>query len=128
MYRSLPVRDPSSLVVFHVDDHSPGLTSSDNSQSVFSYPMYRDLRDRSAVTDGVIARAGTAVSISWNGQTERARAEIVSGNLFDVLGVRPQFGRLLAADDDGAPGAHPVLVLSHDYWVRRFGADAERQR
>jgi len=123
VYRSLPVRDPRSLVVFHVDDHSPGHRSSDNSQSVFSYPMYKDLRDRSAVTSGVIARAGAAVSISWNGQTERARAEIVSGNLFDVLGVRAQLGRLLSADDDGAPGAHPVVVLSHDYWVRRFGAD-----
>jgi predicted permease len=123
VYRSLPVRDPRSLVVFHVDDHSPGRVSSDNSQSVFSYPMYRDLRDRSPVTNGVIARAGQHVSISWNGQTERARAEVVSGNLFDVLGVSAQLGRLLSADDDGAPGARPVVVLSHDYWVRRFGAD-----
>jgi len=123
VYRSLPVRDPRSLVVFHVDDHGPGHRSADNSQSVFSYPMYKDLRDRSVVTSGVIARSHAPVSISWNGQTERARAEIVSGNLFDVLGVRPQIGRLLSADDDGAPGAHPVVVLSHDYWVRRFGAD-----
>jgi predicted permease len=123
VYRSLPVRDPGSLVVFHVDDHSSGQTSQDNSQSVFSYPMYRDLRDRSAVTSGIIARASAPVSISWSGQTERARAEIVSGNLFAVLGVRSQLGRLLSTDDDGAPGAHPVVVLSHDYWVRRFGAD-----
>jgi len=123
VYRSLPVRDPGSLVVFHVDDHSSGQTMQDNSQSVFSYPMYRDLRDRSPISSGVIARSGAPVSISWNGQTERARAEIVSGNFFDVLGVRAQLGRLLSAEDDGAPGAHPVVVLSHDYWVRRFGSD-----
>ena len=123
VYRSLPVRDPQSLVVFHVDDHSPGMTSQDNSQSVFSYPMYRDLRDRSPISSGVIARSSAPVSVSWNGQTERARAEIVSGNLFDVLGVRARLGRLLSAEDDGAPGAHPVVVLTYDYWVRRFGSD-----
>src|SRR6202451_2773219 len=43
LYRSLPVRDPKALVVFHVDEQSPGRSSSDNNQTVFSYPMYRDL-------------------------------------------------------------------------------------
>src|SRR5579863_817019 len=76
LYRSLPVRDPRSLIVCHVDEHSPGRSSSDNNQSVFSYPMYQDLRDRGAVFSGVIARAGVPVSVTWNGQTERARAEI----------------------------------------------------
>jgi predicted permease len=123
LYRSLPVRDPRALVVFHVDDHSSGDSSADNSQSVFSYPMYQDLRDRATVFDGVIARHGVAVSVSWNGQTERARTEIVSGNLFEVLGVTAAIGRTLTPEDDGAPGAHPVVMLSHDYWVRRFAAD-----
>ncbi len=123
LYRSLPVRDPRSLVIFHVDDHSSGSSMSDNSQSVFSYPMYQDLRDRAPAFDGVVARAGVAVSVSWNGQTERARAEVVSGNLFEVLGVSAAIGRSLTPEDDGAPGAHPVVMLSHDYWVRRFAAD-----
>jgi len=123
LYRSLPVRDPGSMVVFHVDDHSSGRSSKDNFQSVFSYPMYRDLRDRSTVFSGLVARSSAPVSISWNGQTERASAEIVSGNLLDVLGVSAERGRVLTAEDDGAPGAHPVVMLSHDYWVRRFAAD-----
>jgi len=123
LYRSLPVRDAKALVVLHVDDHSPGMSSSDNSESVFSYPMYRDLRDRGTVFNGVVARAGVAVSVSWNGQTERAGAEIVSGNLFQALGVSAAIGRTLAPEDDGAPGAHPVVMLSHDYWVRRFGGE-----
>jgi len=123
LYRSLPVRDPASLIVLQVDDHSPGWTTSDNNQSVFSYPMYRDLRDRGAVFSGVVARSGAPVSISWNGQTERARAEIVSGNFFEVLGVPALLGRTLTAEDDGAPGAHPVVMLGYDYWVRRFAAD-----
>ena len=127
LYRSLPVRDPKALVVFHVDEHSSGMSSSDNNQSVFSYPMYRDLRDKSPsggpVISGVVARAGLPVSVSWNGQTERARAEIVSGNLFEVLGVPAAIGRAFTPEDDGAPGAHPVVMLSHDYWVRRFAGD-----
>ena len=123
LYRALPVRDPRSLIVFHVDDHSSGLRSSDNNQSVFSYPLYRDLRDRSAGFSGVVARAGEPVSVSWNGQTERARAEIVSGNLFEVLGVSAAIGRAFTPEDDGAPGAHPVVMLSHDYWVRRFAGE-----
>jgi len=124
LYRSLPVHDPRSLVVFHVDDHSSGTSMSDNDQTVFSYPMYRDLRDGGSVFSGVIARAEAPVSLSWNNQTERAWAEIVSGNLFNVLGVSAEIGRALTPEDDGAPGAHPVVVLSHDYWVRRFGGDA----
>ena len=124
LYRSLPVRDPKALTVFHVDqEHSPGMSSSDNNESVFSYPMYRDLRDRSSVFSGVVARAGVAVSVSWNGQTERARAEMVSGNLFEVLGVSAAIGRTFTPEDDGAPGAHPVVMLSHDYWVRRFAGE-----
>ncbi len=123
LYRSLPVRDPQSLVILHVDEHSPGMSSSDNNESVFSYPMYRDFRDAHSTFSGVVARAGMPVSVSWNGQTERARAEMVSGNFFRVLGVSAAIGRTLTPDDDGAPGAHPVVMLSHDYWVRRFAGE-----
>ena len=52
-------------------------------------------------------------------------AEIVSGSYFAVLGVRPALGRLIAASDDRQPGAHPVVVLSHDFWTTRLGGDAD---
>ncbi len=123
MFRYLPVSDPARLVVFHTEGQREGRASSDNFEAVFSYPMYRDLRDRNQVFSGVIARSSAPVSLSYNGQTERARAEMVSGNFFDVLGVRPAIGRLFTQDDDGAPGAHPVVVLSHGYWKRRFGSN-----
>jgi predicted permease len=123
MFRFLPVADPARLVVFHTEGQRNGRSSSDNFEAVFSYPMYRDLRDRNQVFSGVIARSSAPVSLSYNGQTERARAEMVSGNFFDVLGVRPAIGRLLTQEDDSAPGAHPVVVLSHGYWKRRFGSN-----
>ncbi len=124
IFRFLPVADPESLVVFHADGQREGRSSSDNGEAVFSYPMYRDLRDRNRVFSGVIARSGAPVSVSYGGQTERAGVEMVSGNFFEVLGVRPAMGRLFTSDDDGAPGAHPVAVLSHGYWKRRFGGNA----
>jgi predicted permease len=125
LFRMLPVAAPERLVVFHADGNRDGRSTSDNGETVFSYPMYKDLRDRNQVFSGVIARSSAPVSVSYRAQTERARAEMVSGNFFRVLGVGPALGRLLVPDDDGAPGAHPVVVLSHSYWKSRFGQQGE---
>jgi predicted permease len=125
MFRLLPVAEPERLVVFHTEGQREGTSSSDNHEAVFSYPMYRDLRDRNQVLEGVIARSSAPVSFSAGGQTERARAEVVSGNFFEVLGVRAALGRVFTPDDDRLPGTHPVLVLSYGYWKRRFGGSQE---
>src|SRR5450756_2858144 len=89
---------------------------------VYKRQLYKDLRDRTEVFDGVIARASAPVSVSDGGTSERARAELVSGNLFPVLGVQPTLGRAIAPSDDTAPGASPVVMLSAAYWKKRFGA------
>src|SRR5579863_140955 len=120
MFRMLPVRQPERLVVLHTEGRREGWTSSDNDESVFSYPMYKNLRDRNQVFDGVIARATAQVSVSYGGETERSSAELVSGNFFEALGIRPALGRLFVPEDDGVPGAHPVVVLPYGYWKRRF--------
>ena len=125
MLRMLPVSEPERLVVLHTEGQREGWSSSDNNEAVFSYPMYKDLRDRNQVLDGVIARASGHATVSYGGETERAYAEMVSGNFFQVLGVRPALGRLFLPDDDAAPGANPVVVLSYGYWKRRLGANPE---
>jgi hypothetical protein len=71
----------------------------------------------------LLARCAYYWSVAGGGQTDFARGELVSGNYFDVLGVRPALGRLFNQEDDRIPGAHPVIVLSHGYWTSRFGAD-----
>jgi putative ABC transport system permease protein len=124
MVRSLRVTDPGRLVVFHVSDAFPGWSHSDNDETVFSYPLYTDLRDRSTEFGGVVARGGAMVSVSEGGASERAEAELVSGNLFAVLGVRPLLGRAITPADDGAPSGSPVVMLSSAYWVKRFDASA----
>jgi predicted permease len=85
--------------------------------------MYQDLRDRNSVFSGVIARGGTQMNVTYGDQTERVRGELVSGNFYEVLGVRPWAGRLFTQEDDRTPGAHPVAVLSYRFWESRFNKD-----
>jgi putative ABC transport system permease protein len=122
MLRMLPVHDPAHLVFLHREDDMDGTAVADNNESVFSYPMYRRLRGDGRAFSGVIARAGAAVTILYHGNAESVGADLVSGNFFGVLGVRAAAGRLFTPADDDAPMAHPVVVLSHAYWVKRFAA------
>jgi predicted permease len=112
----LPVDDPQSLVIVTRSDDAAGLGSS------FPYPFYRQLQD-SRVLDGVICRTGLNANVEVDGIAEPVSGELVSGNYFEVLGVRPHLGRLFVADDNRVPGGHPVVVLSYGYWRRRFGGD-----
>jgi len=124
MLRLLPVRNPQELVLLRSPGPKNGSTWSDDDEATsFSYPMYRDLRDRADVFAGLIAQYPFEVSIASGGQTSRGAAELVSGNSFAVLGVPSAAGRTLASSDDGAPGAGAVVVLSHGFWSRRFGKD-----
>jgi putative ABC transport system permease protein len=121
LLRALPVRDPAQLVVLSFAGPASGHIHSDGGNTPghrheFSYPMYRDLRDRNDVLSGLIAAASTPIGVTWNNRAEAVSAEMVSGNYFDVLGVQPALGRLFGASDETAPGANPVAVLSFDYW------------
>jgi hypothetical protein len=62
-------------------------------------------------------------SVSPGTAVEKAEAWLVSGNFFSVLGVGAHLGRTFTAEDDVVPGGHPVAVVSHGYWTRRFGRD-----
>ena len=126
LIRRLPVERPEELVVLRSPGPKGGYVWSDGDDAAsFSYPMYKDLRDRGAnVFSGLLARFAIPLSVAGAGQTERADGELVSGNYFEVLGVRPALGRVFSQEDDRAPGAHQVVVLSHAYWTRRFGADS----
>jgi len=120
LLRLLPVKDPDRLVLFENPGPFAGRQFNSNT---FSYAMYRDFRDRNAVFSGIVARFPTPLTLMANGQAERISGELVSGNYFDVLGVRAVVGRSLTPGDDRVPGAHPVVVLSHNYWMRRFAGD-----
>jgi putative ABC transport system permease protein len=119
--QTLPVRDPNQLVVLSSAGSHPGHLHSEGGDSEghlheFSYPMFRDLRERNPALSGLIAEAPATVGVTWNNHAEAVSAELVSGNYFDVLGVRPAVGRLLSQSDETAPGANQVAVVTFDYW------------
>ena len=125
MLRRLPVRNAEELVVLKSPGPKRGHVWSDGDDSeIFSYPLYKALAKNTAVFNGMLARFQFAASIASHGQTDRGSGELVTGNYFEVLGVRPTLGRVLSAADDDVQGAHPVIVLSHAYWERHFGGDA----
>ncbi|MDQ2712427.1 MAG: ABC transporter permease [Acidobacteriota bacterium] len=123
LLRTLPVKDPQRLVLFNwrgqfIGGSSRGLYDS------FSYPAYSDLRDGNpGVFTGIAAQYQDTVDISANGPAQRAVAELVSGNYFQVLGVKPAIGRAFTATDDKVKDGEPYAVLSYEFWQRRFGGD-----
>jgi predicted permease len=127
LLRSLPVHDPGQLVILSAPGNAWEGSSGNNGAGVeksFSYPMYRDLRDRGTAFDGLIATSPAPVGIVRNGASNVASAEIVSGNYFSVLGVEAAKGRMLTQADDTTPGGNPVAVVSFNYWKTHLGSDA----
>ena len=116
LLRSLPVDSPSEIV-------SVAVRGKDDSISAFSYPNYKDFRDRNEVLDGLLVYRFVPLSLSRGGVNERLWAYEVSGNYFDVLNVKAIHGRTFLPEEDKTPLSHPVVVLSYDAWQRRFGGD-----
>jgi len=126
LLRRLPVQNPSELVILRSPGPTTGHVWSDGDEAQsFSYPMYKGLRDTNSVFSGMLARFAFPATIAEHGQTERGSGELVSGNYFDVLGLRPVLGRLFMADDDRIPSAQPIVVLSYAYWTHRFGGNPD---
>jgi predicted permease len=120
LLRTLPVKHADQLVYFT----SPGPQSGSVwGENCFSYPMFQDFRDHNSVFDGVAARFATAVNLTYNNRSERIHAELVSGTWFDTLGLTTVIGRPLTVEDDRHPDAHPVTVLTYDYWKSRFNGN-----
>ncbi|MDE3165013.1 MAG: ABC transporter permease, partial [Acidobacteriota bacterium] len=119
--RLLPVRDPAQLVMIWSTGPHMGNNRGDRAAS---YPMYQDFQQRAPAFSYVFCRFRTSLSATFGGRTERVEGELVSGNYFQALGVKPALGRLFTPEeDDRAYKGHPVAVLSYQYWVARFGGD-----
>jgi putative ABC transport system permease protein len=121
LLRQLPVRAPDELVMLYQQGAHNG---SNMGSRMHSYPIYQEYRTRAEPLAEVICRRLTEASVSMDNQTERLEAEMVSGNFFTMLGVPAAIGRVFnSGDDDQIYQGHPVVVLSYDYWVRRFSRD-----
>ncbi|MDX1647098.1 MAG: ABC transporter permease [Longimicrobiales bacterium] len=88
-----------------------------------SFPAFRMIREEARTLSGVAGYSPDPFVIGEGANTEQVAGQYVTGTYFDVLGVRPHEGRLIQPADDVEPGAHPVAVLSHALWTRRYGGD-----
>jgi len=115
--RPLAVADPESLVsVASVRPEGPSL-------GTFSYLNYKDIRDRNDVLQGLSARSFVPMTVAFGGETDRVIGNLVTANYFDVLGVKPLLGRAFLPEEDRAPAAAPVVIISYGCWQRRYGGD-----
>ena len=121
--RPLPLKEPDRLVsLFTADERNRD--SQLGSFLPTSRLNFEDYRQKNQVFAALTAHGGAGLSISGGtGEPEQVGGEIVSGNYFDVLGAPMRLGRGFTADEDAAPGAAPVTVLSYGFWQRRFGGD-----
>ena len=124
LLRRLPVSHPEQLARLRFTGASPGHVDAygGDDQNYFSYPMYRDLRDKNQVFEGILASDQCQAGVQWNNAPDLASCEMVSGNYFQVLGVQPATGRVIVPSDD-VPNSAPVVVLSYNYWKTKFGSD-----
>jgi predicted permease len=118
LLRPRAVAEPTRLVeIYSGHSEVPFQTS--------SYPSYLDFRARNDVFTGLAAYGvGWQFRLGGAGEVEPVWGEVVSGNYFDVLGIRMHLGRGFAPDEDEVAGRNPVVVLSHGLWQRRFLGDA----
>ncbi|MBY0497677.1 MAG: ABC transporter permease [Cyanobacteria bacterium] len=85
-----------------------------------SWAEYQDLKPRLRSIDELVVSRMVPLNIGEAGRTERTYAQLVSGNLFTALHLRPVAGRFITTDETSRPGGEPVVVLSHDYWQTHF--------
>jgi hypothetical protein len=119
------VREPEQVVDIERTTNGSGF-------GTMSYPVFRYLREHTRTVESMAATATESAPLSMtivgpqlptSATSERVFGGLVSGTYFDVLKVRPALGRFFNADEDAIPGAHPVVVLSHQLWRDRFGSD-----
>jgi predicted permease len=119
LLRPLPVAAPDELVRVYT-------TTGDFTYGAHSQPGFRDLQEAGEVFEAVAAERFVELNLrAGDGQAQQVWGLLVSGNYFDALGLQPAAGRLIAPGDDVTSAGHPLAVLAHETWQRRFGGDVD---
>jgi predicted permease len=117
LLQSVPVAEPSRLLaVYTTDKKNPGF-------GPLSHLNWKDYARDGEVFEGVLGYDWTPMSLNTGGEPQVLFGQLVSGNYFDLLGVRAAVGRTFGPHEDEVPGRDPVVVLSHAFWTKRFGGD-----
>lgn len=126
LLRPLPIASPDRL--YSLSHRELPATGPSATRDTWQYPLYQQMRSAVAGQAEVLAISpADRVEITFRSdrEMERAHVQYVSGSLFSAFGLHAASGRLLSANDDLQPGAHPVAIVSHDYWTRRFARDPQ---
>lgn len=125
LLRSLPVQNPNQLVILSEKSAAEegSLSSWGDNSFYFSYPAYLSMRDGNHTLEGLAGTAVDSVTLTTGDSADKVIAEFITGNYFNVLGVRPFLGRAIAPSDDVYHKGNPVAVLSETYWQSHFGSD-----
>ncbi|HUF75717.1 MAG TPA: ABC transporter permease, partial [Longimicrobiales bacterium] len=118
LLRPLPFPEPDRLVSVWLNNPRQGIE-----EDITSYPNFRDWREQSRTLDHVVGVATTLRSLTGEGEPEEVPAAIVTGGFFEMLGVQPALGRGFRPEEVETESGGQVVVLSHELWTRRFGAD-----
>jgi predicted permease len=129
LLRTLPVPHPEQLIVVGDPARVGGASLGSPATDLYSYPLYRDLRDGNQLVSSLVATGRTGQldvlregrSLEAGEEPDHPRGRMVSGNYFAALGVRALLGRTISEEDDVVPGGHPVVVVSHRYWQQKLG-------
>ena len=116
LFKPLPITHTEGLV--YLFNSSPA-----NAYGNSSYPRYQAYANQNDVFSGLMAYSPRPVALTDGDQTKEVNAEVVSENYFSVLEVQPYLGRLFSAVEGGKGNSDLVAVLSHDFWMRRYGSD-----
>ena len=118
LLRALPFPESDRMVVV-----SETIGLDPGSQIPTSYLTYKDYRDGNTTIEQMGAASFRTVVLTGDDEALRLQARFASPSYLELLGARPALGRLFDAQDDEAPDAHPVAIISHGLWSRRFGND-----
>ena len=117
MLRPLPNRDGDRLLYLRQSTNAPG-----GEDIAFSVPEINDFRESSKTLGGIAEYSPYTVTLLNDHRAERLQVGLVTGNYFTVMGLSPVVGRAFGPDDDGR-GAAPVMILTHEYWEKKFAGD-----
>jgi hypothetical protein len=118
LLRPMPVAAPDRLVLF-------GERTGDDDNFSWSVSQFRSFAQSPSLTGACAFRPRTDFSVTRDGRAEVAAGQLLSGGCYQVLGLRPQLGRLFTDDDERAGDARPVAVISDQFWRRQFAADPQ---
>jgi putative ABC transport system permease protein len=123
--RTLPVQSPQELAEVRIVDMNGARGHFSSDYPVVTNPIWEQIRDRQQAFSGIYAWSADAFNLAQGGEIRLAHALWVSGDFFNVLGVRPILGRVFNASDDQRGCGAPGVVISHAFWQREFGGAAD---